>query len=247
MTDTDLAQPDTFSPRTVLLANGSRAQVRVTTADDRPALLDLHRGASDASLYLRFFTVNRSAGESFVQRVCTPSTTTWSLVAEQGGRVLGIATAMVDSPGSAEVALLVDEDLHGQGVGTLLLEHLAAWSWRRGVATFVADVLTSNAPMMRVFHDAGFRLTQHRDHDVLSLSMDIRPSAASVAAADSRERTAERRSLTPLLEPTSVCVVGVSRHRGGIGREVLENILGGGYTGTVTAVGRPGLDVPGAG
>ena len=247
MTDTDLAEPDTFSPRTVLLANGSRAQVRVTTADDRPALLDLHRGASDASLYLRFFTVNRSAGESFVQRVCTPSTTTWSLVAEQGGRVLGIATAMVDSPGSAEVALLVDEDLHGQGVGTLLLEHLAAWSWRRGVATFVADVLTANAPMMRVFHDAGFRLTQHRDHDVLSLSMDIRPSAASVAAADSRERTAERRSLTPLLEPTSVCVVGVSRHRGGIGREVLENILGGGYTGTVTAVGRPGLDVPGAG
>ena len=27
MTDTDLAEPDTFSPRTVLLANGSRAQV----------------------------------------------------------------------------------------------------------------------------------------------------------------------------------------------------------------------------
>ena len=244
--DAGFAQPDTFAPRSVLLANGSRARVRASTADDRAALLDLHRGASDASIYLRFFSVNRSAGEAFVQRVCTPSSTRWSLVAEQGGHVLGIATAEVDSPGSAEVALLVDEELHGQGVGTVLLEHLAAWSWRRGVATFVAEVLTANTPMMRVFRDAGFEVTQHRDHEVLSLTLDIRPSTASVAAADSRERTAERRSLTPLLEPTSVCVVGVSRHRGGIGREVLENILGGGYAGTVSAVGRPGLDVPGA-
>lgn len=244
--DTGFARPDTFVPLSVLLANGSRARVRASTADDRAALLDLHRGASDASLYLRFFSVNRSAGEAFVQRVCTPSSTRWSLVAEQGGQVLGIATAEIDAPGSAEVALLVDEELHGQGVGTILLEHLAAWSWRRGVATFVAEVLTANSPMMRVFHDAGFEVTQHRDHEVLSLTLDIRPSAASVSAADSRERTAERRSLTPLLEPTSVCVVGVSRHRGGIGREVLENILSGGYTGTVTAVGRPGLDVPGA-
>jgi acyl-CoA synthetase (NDP forming)/RimJ/RimL family protein N-acetyltransferase len=236
---------DAYSPRSVLLANGSRARIRASTTEDRAALLDLHRGASDTSIYLRFFSMNRSAGESFVDRVCTPSPTSWSLVAERAGRILGIATASVESPGSAEVALLVDEQLHGQGVGTVLLEQLAEWSWRRDVTTFVAEVLTANTAMLRVFHDAGFRFTEHRDHEVLSLTMDIRPSADSVAVADWRERTAERRSLAPLLEPASVCVVGVSRHRGGIGREVLENVLVGGYRGAVTAVGREGLDVPG--
>jgi acyl-CoA synthetase (NDP forming)/GNAT superfamily N-acetyltransferase len=220
--------------------------VRTTTPDDRSSLLALHRGASDNSIYLRFFSMSRAASDSFVDRVCTDSTASWSLVAEQGHRIVGIATAALEAPGRAEVALLVDEQMHGQGIGTLLLEHLAEWSAAYGVSSFSAEVLAGNVSMLRVFHDAGFVLDQKRDHEVMSVTMDIRPSAASLAASGRRERFAEERSLAPLLEPASVCVVGVSRSRGRIGRELLENILSGGYTGTVTAVGRPGLAVPGA-
>lgn len=245
MTTVQAAAAESYAPRRVLLANGTVARVRSSTPEDRDALLELHRNASDNSIYLRFFSVNRSASESFVDRVCAPSPTSWSLVAEHGGRVVGVATAAVDAPGMAEVAMLVDERLHGQGIGTLLLEHLAQWSLARGVSAFSAEVLAANVPMLRVFHDAGFELVQQRDHEVLSMTMDIRPSAASLAASGRRERAAERRSLAPLLEPAGVCVLGVSRRRGGIGREVLENILAGGYGGTVTAVGRAGLDVPG--
>jgi acyl-CoA synthetase (NDP forming)/GNAT superfamily N-acetyltransferase len=245
VTTVQAAAAESYAPRKVLLANGTVARVRSSTPEDRDALLELHRNASDNSIYLRFFAVNRSASEAFVDRVCAPSPTSWSLVAEHGGRVVGIATAAVDAPGTAEVAMLVDERLHGQGIGTLLLEHLAQWSLARGVSTFSAEVLAANVPMLRVFHDAGFEFVQQRDHEVLSMTMDIRPSAASLAASGRRERAAERRSLAPLLEPAGVCVLGVSRRRGGIGREVLENILAGGYGGTVTAVGRSGLDVPG--
>ena len=232
-----------FSPRSVLLANGTVARVRASTSEDRSALLALHRHASDNSIYLRFFSMNRAASDSFVDRVCSASSTSWSLVAEQGGRVVGIATAALETPGTAEVSLLVDEQLHGQGVGTLLLEHLARWSAARGVTSFSAEVLAGNARMLRVFHDAGFVLDEQRDHEVMSVTMDIRPSAASVAASARRERSAEAHSLAPLLEPASVCVVGVSRSRGGVGRELLENIVSGGYAGAVTAVGRPGLSV----
>ena len=239
------APAPTYGPVPVLLANGTPARVRSSVPEDRAALLELHRNASDNSIYLRFFCVNRSASESFVDRVCTSSSTGWSLVAEQGGRIVGIASAAVDAPGSAEVAMLVDELRHGQGIGTVLLEHLARWSLDRGVSRFEAEVLAANGPMLRVFHDAGFELTEQRDHEVLSMTMDTRPSATSDAATWRRERMAERRSLAPLLEPRSVCVLGVSRSRGGIGREVLENILASGYTGTVTAVGRPGLAVAG--
>jgi GNAT superfamily N-acetyltransferase len=232
VTTVQAAAAESYAPRKVLLANGTVARVRSSTPEDRDALLELHRNASDNSIYLRFFAVNRSASEAFVDRVCAPSPTSWSLVAEHGGRVVGIATAAVDAPGTAEVAMLVDERLHGQGIGTLLLEHLAQWSLARGVSTFSAEVLAANVPMLRVFHDAGFEFVQQRDHEVLSMTMDIRPSAASLAASGRRERAAERRSLAPLLEPAGVCVLGVSRRRGGIGREVLENILAGGYGGT---------------
>ena len=238
--------PPPYAPRTVLLANGTVARVRTTTPEDRSALLALHRGASDNSIYLRFFSVNRAASDSFVDRVCTVSAGEWSLVAEQGRRIVGIATAAVESPGRAEVALLVDEQMHGLGIGTLLLEHLAEWSATFGVSSFSAEVLAGNVSMLRVFHDAGFVLDQQRDHEVMTVTMDIRPSAASLAASGRRERVAEKHSLAPLLEPASMCVVGVSRSRGRIGREVLENVLAGGYTGTVTAVGRLGLAVAGA-
>jgi acyl-CoA synthetase (NDP forming) len=140
----------------------------------------------------------------------------------------------------------VDEQMHGQGVGTLLLEHLARWSATRGVSSFSAEVLAGNVRMLRVFHDAGFVLDEKRDHDVMSVRMDIRPNAASAAASARRERSAEAHSLAPMLEPASLCVVGVSRSRGSVGREVLENILSSGYSGAVTAVGRPGLAVAGA-
>lgn len=234
-----------FDRRTALLADGSVALVREVRASDRPALLALHAGASDASIYLRFFSLNRSAAEAFVERVCAPSATTWSLVAETHGRLVGIATAAVGAEGDAEVALLVDEQTHGLGVGTLLLEQLAGWSLARGVTTFSADVLAENVPMLRVFRDAGFGLRQQRDHEVVSVTLDIRPSPASVAATDRRERQAERRSLSHLFEPRSVAVLGVSRSRGRIGREVLENLLAVGFEGEVHAFGRAGLDVPG--
>ena len=133
-----------FTARSVLLATGVVARVRSTTAGDRDALLELHRSASDSSLYLRFFSVNRTASDAFVDRVCTDTSTTWSLVAELGGRIIGIATAALETAGRAEVALLVAEHLHGQGVGTLLLEQLAGWSAARGVSEFSAEVLAGN-------------------------------------------------------------------------------------------------------
>jgi acyl-CoA synthetase (NDP forming) len=47
-----------------------------------------------------------------------------------------------------------------------------------------------------------------------------------------------------LFEPTTVAVVGVSREPRGIGRAVIRNLLQH-FVGTVLAVGRPGLQVPG--
>ena len=42
----------------------------------------------------------------------------------------------------------------------------------------------------------------------------------------------------PLLTPASVAVIGASRRRGSVGRVILQNIIGGGFSGPVYAADR---------
>ncbi len=233
-----------FVPVDVLLADGSPARVRAVEAGDRDDLVALHERASDESVYRRFFSLNRPVATAFVDTLCRTSETVWSLVVVRSERLVGLASAARGEGASAEIAVFVDEDLHGLGIGTLLVERLAGWSHDRGVDTFTAEVLTENLPMLRVFHDAGFELTEQRESGVVTIAMDLSPNARWRSVSDERERRAERRSLAPLFEPASIAVLGVSRRRGGIGREVLENLRNGGYAGSVHALGKPGLWLP---
>ncbi len=53
----------------------------------------------------------------------------------------------------AEVAVEVADELHGDGLGTILLARLAQIAERRGIARFVAEVLPENRAMLDVFRD----------------------------------------------------------------------------------------------
>ena len=72
--------------------------------------------------------------------------------------------------------------------------------------------------------------------DVLQVRVPSRPDAAALAAAGLRDRIAERRSLTRLLTPTSVAVIGASRRVGSVGHSVVETLLAGGFQGTIHPV-----------
>lgn len=222
----------------VILADGSPAEIRQVLPDDRPQVLALHEGASDLSLYRRFFAINRSHASRYAEQVCVAQEGTSSLVAVAEGRIVGLATAVLTTPGTAEVAVMVDEHLHAVGIGTLLVEHLAAWCAGGGVRRFVADVLVDNTGMIRVFHDAGFDYVEEMSNGVMSLSLELDPTPGFLSATAGRQRLAEARSMARILEPASVAVVGVSSSGHGIGLAVLRNVLRGGFTGAVHAVGR---------
>src|SRR5688500_19225882 len=57
----------------------------------------------------------------------------------------------------AEIAFLVEDAHQGRGLGSVLLEHLAAAARERGIKNFVAGVLAQNSKMVRVFQDSGYR------------------------------------------------------------------------------------------
>jgi len=225
------------APADVLLADGHIASIRPLRESDRDALVALHDAASDEAIRLRFFTVNRAAGRAYADHLVTVSgEKAITLVALGHDRLLGEATAERLSPDTAEVAFLVADDVTGLGIGSLLLEHLAAACRELGIRRFVAEVLADNSAMLRVFRDAGFSLTRRSADGVTSLEIEIELSATAARSADLREFRAEATSLHPLLYPSSVAVLGARRDGGGIGHAVLTAIRGGGFAGDLYVV-----------
>jgi len=227
--------PGAPAPADVLLADGQLGIIRRLARGDGPALHALHDEASDDAMRLRFFNVSRTTAHDYVEHLLADPDVL-SLVAETGGRLVGLATAERVGPDSAEVSFLVADDFHGLGLGTLLLEHLAALARDRGIWRFEADVLVENHPMLAVLGDAGFELTEYPDRGVVNVRLSTTSTPELQDAADRREFLAESRSLAPLLAPGSVAVAGVRGDGTGVGAAVLRSILDTGFLGEVAVV-----------
>ncbi len=194
-------------PADVLLADGSIAVIRSLRPGDGPALHALHEDVSDEAIRMRFFSVARHAAHAYVDHVLDDPETI-ALVAERHGRLIGLATAEPMTETRFEIAFLVADDARGQGIATLLLEHLAALALTRGITTLEADVLTENHGMLTVFADAGYTNRRTFDVGTVVLSLGTSTTQESTERADDREFRSEARSLQPLLRPASVAVVG---------------------------------------
>lgn len=224
-------------PADVLLADGTIAVIRSAHEGDRDAVLELHESVSVDTLRLRFFSPSREAGRRYVDHLFAPdNTASAALVALVGGRVAGLATAELLSPDSAEVAFLIADEDRGRGLGSLLLEHLAALGRHHGVSRFMAEVLGDNYGMLRVFRTAGFAATRTTVAGEVEVELRTDASREAVEAADRREWRAAARSLRPLLHPTSVAVVGVRRSAHGFGHGVLDAIRSSSYAGTLHVI-----------
>jgi acyl-CoA synthetase (NDP forming)/GNAT superfamily N-acetyltransferase len=221
-----------------LLTDGGVARIRPVVAADAGALRALHDASSDRSIYLRYFNVSRLAGEQYVEHlVAEDDRDRLGLVAEVHGAVVGMASCeRIEGTADAEVAFLVADHHHRRGVGTLLLEQLAALARHAGVRRFVAETLAENGPMLTVFTDAGFPVAYHSSDGVTAVTIPLAPTPAAQAAVDERERAADVRSLRHVLAPASVAVVGAGDRAGTVGAAVLGNVLAGGFTGPVHPV-----------
>src|SRR5690625_7310148 len=74
---------------------------------------------------------------------------------------------------TAEVAFNVSDSHHGQGIGSVLLDHLAAAARERQITRFVADVLPGNSRMISVFAQAGYDVRTRYDDGSIAVSFKI--------------------------------------------------------------------------
>ena len=215
-----------------LLMDGRIVHVRSVSEGDSEALSALYTRASPRSRYLRFFSAGISIDRE-VQRIVMPGDDHVALVAEHDGLAVGIASYEILSSAQAEFAILVDDAWQGDGIGSLLIEHLAAVARRAGIQELVGDVLAANVTMLRATASLapGIARQHGEDMSVVRIHIPTQPDERALAAAGARDRTAEHNSLRPLLAPASLAVIGVSRSRSGVGYEILHAVLAGGFTG----------------
>jgi RimJ/RimL family protein N-acetyltransferase len=146
----------------VVLRDGEIARIRSVRESDAGALRTMYDGVSEDTLYLRFFIVSKLVVTREIAALTRHTDDQHgSLVAEIGGRIVGVATfeRQQADPTLAEIAFLVSDDYRGRGLGTLLLAHLAVAASSLGVERFFAETLPTNARMLHVFADSGFPLT----------------------------------------------------------------------------------------
>ncbi len=222
----------------VVLSDGGTLHVRPVRPDDVEEMEALLARTSPESVYFRFFSPVRTLSRPAVERFATVDyVDRMAFVVEDDGRLVAVAR-YERTPGSdeAEVAFLIEDRHHGRGLGTLLLEHLAAAGRAHGISRFVADTLAENQKMLGVFRNAGFAMTTSTDGAVVTVRFPLDETPSVARAIEEREHRSEARSVARVLAPTSIAVVGASRQPGSIGHEIFRNLIAGGFTGPVYPV-----------
>ena len=201
----------------VVLRDGGTVALRPIRPTDAAALQTFHVGQSARSRYLRFFADVERLGPADLarftevdhhDRVALVAVTDAGTDHDGPEQIIAVARFDRTGPSEAEVAFNVADDHHGRGLGSVLLEHLAAAALEVGVGRFSAEVLPENEVMLSVFRDAGYVVDQVLDDGIVWVSFDLDPTEQSRAVMADREHRAEARSMTGLLTPRSVLVIG---------------------------------------
>ena len=230
----------------VVLRDGTVAHVRPITPDDAEGIRHFHSRQSAESIYLRFFAPLRELSERDIHRFThVDHRDRVALVATLDGEIIGIGRYDRIDPGSAEVAFNISDHYQGKGIGSVMLEHLAAIAQEMGINRFVAEVLPQNRKMLTVFKEAGYEVTHHIEDGVVEVSFDISPTEQSKAVQLSREHRAEARSMRTILFPERVAVIGASRREESIGALVMRNILAAGFQGELYPIHRVAEQIQG--
>ena len=221
----------------VVLSDGGTVHLRPITPADADRLLAFHGRLSERTRYFRYFgPYPRIPQRDLVRFTTVDHHDRVALVAVLGDDIVAVGRYERLDEGSAEVAFVVEDAHQGRGLGSILLEHLAAAAKENGLSRFVAEVLAENGQMVRVFRDAGYRVSRAFEEGVLHLEFAIDPTEESVAVARAREQAAEARSVHNLLHPRSVAVIGASTDHTKIGHAVLTNLLAADFAGPVYPV-----------
>ena len=143
----------------------STGRVRAGRADDVDACVDLFARVVDEGRWMgRQPPVDRAERrERFLTALAGDDTAL--LVAEDGGKVVGMLSLSVAGYGVADIGMCVDAEWRGRGVGGALVEEAVATARDLGAHKIALQVWPHNEPALRLYRRHGFveegRLRRH--------------------------------------------------------------------------------------
>jgi RimJ/RimL family protein N-acetyltransferase len=193
------------------LRSGEHILVRPIRPADSGQLAELHSRLSPDSIYLRYFGVKPRLSPAEIQRF-TSIDTEWrfALVGVRNtGDLVGVARYEGEADSTAaEIALIVDDALHREGLGGSLLRRLIDVARLSGMASLNAMVLQSNTAMLRLLQALPVPARSARDMGTAVVTLDLRNlelpddrlriAIAHVADAAAIRATSNRCLVTPI-------------------------------------------------
>jgi acetyltransferase len=149
------------------MKDASEVTIRPIRPEDEPLMVAFHHTLSDASVYLRYFQVqkldSRISHENLIRRCCVDYDREIALVvdhtnAQTGAHeILGVGRLIkLLGREEAELGVLVTDLHQGSGLGRELVARLIQIARAEKIHTIVAHMLTENAPMVALAHHFHF-------------------------------------------------------------------------------------------
>jgi RimJ/RimL family protein N-acetyltransferase len=160
------------------LRDGREVEIRALRPDDKDDMLAAVGRTGTQSLQRRFFVVKRGFSEreiAFFMNIDFSNHVALVALSDEDGRpvIIGGGRYIVVESGRAEIAFVVIDAYQGQGLGTLLMRHLAAMARGAGLKELIAEVLPENTAMRKVFGKFGFKSAAKREPGVVHLVLQL--------------------------------------------------------------------------
>jgi RimJ/RimL family protein N-acetyltransferase len=160
------------------LRDGRPIEIRALRAQDKSEMLAAIGRTSTQSLQRRFFVPKKGFSEQemafFLNIDFEDHVALVAQIDEDGcPAIAGGGRYIVVRPGQAEIAFIVVDAYQGQGIGTMLMRHLAAVARDADLKELIAEVLPENTAMLKVFKKFGFRPGSKREPQVVHLVLQL--------------------------------------------------------------------------
>jgi RimJ/RimL family protein N-acetyltransferase len=160
------------------LRDGRPIEIRALHPEDKPEMLAAVGRTSTQSLQRRFFAPKKGFSEqemTFFLNIDFGNHVALVAQIDEDGRpvIAGGGRYIVVRPGQAEIAFMVVDAYQGQGIGTILMRHLAALARDAGLKELIAEVLPENTAMLKVFRKFGFGTGSKPEPRVVHLVLQL--------------------------------------------------------------------------
>ena len=156
---------------------GHDVALRYGDVSDLSRLVALHRRCTPETLHRRFHTAVPVVPERLVRQTLLPDGG-WSVVAELGPDLVGVACTGPLSCTDLEVGVLVEDAHQGCGIGTQLLRHVASEATARGYRSMLCLTDPDNRAAERALARSGLVTASTPYDGMLVVTVRLQPGDA---------------------------------------------------------------------